>query len=86
MFQNKRNAVIKGIRMTFAREKFHRLQGCAASSRLNFAAIIRFVTDNSNIHEYYIFVSRANRAYWENLEPATGRPHSPALSKFEGPA
>lgn len=29
---------------------------------------------------------RANRAYWENLEPASGRPYSPAVSKFDGPA
>jgi len=29
---------------------------------------------------------KANRAYWENLEPATGRPYSAATSKFDGPA
>ncbi|KAL9957818.1 hypothetical protein ACROYT_G034766 [Oculina patagonica] len=29
---------------------------------------------------------RANRAYWENLEPASGRPYSSAFSKFDGPA
>ena len=34
----------------------------------------------------YTFVPRANRAYWENLEPASGRPYSPAISKFDGPA
>ena len=32
------------------------------------------------------FVPRANRAYWENLEPASGRPFSAAISKFDGPA
>lgn len=29
---------------------------------------------------------KANRAYWENLEPASGRPFSAAISKFDGPA
>ncbi|CAH3128816.1 unnamed protein product [Porites lobata] len=29
---------------------------------------------------------RGNRAYWESLEPATGRPYSSAKSKFDGPA
>lgn len=29
---------------------------------------------------------KANRDFWENLEPATGRPFSAAKSKFDGPA
>ncbi|KAK2560387.1 Betaine--homocysteine S-methyltransferase 1 [Acropora cervicornis] len=29
--------------------------------------------------------NRANRAYWENLEPATGRPYSSAVSRSDGP-
>jgi hypothetical protein len=27
---------------------------------------------------------RSSRSFWENLEPSTGRPYAPALSKIRG--